>query len=285
MNRISKKFNKQELLNRYNGTPFSLEECQNHLLQMMKAFDSFCREKNLKYFLAFGTLLGAIRHNGFIPWDDDVDILMPREDFEKLISFSCINSQYSIVSLENPGQYYHPYPYCNITDENTIQIEHNARCQTGKGLFLDVFPLDTVPDDASERESFNKKILFYRYLRGLQTMPIRKIDSFKTLVMNICTIILSPFDEIKLARKIDKMAKQYRYSNYKTCAHMLLGKLKRVTWDKEDFSEVIEHKFGDGLFFVPKQYDKVLSKTYGKYMVLPKEEDRVPHHGVDVFYR
>lgn len=285
MNRKSKIFSAEKVLSMCDGSSYSLEQIQKRLLEMMTKFDIFCKEHGIRYFLAGGTLLGAVRHKGFIPWDDDVDILVPRADYEKLLTFDCIDENLDIVSYKKPGKYYHPYPYCNIADRRTVMYEHNTKCLTGKGLFLDIFPLDFVPENDRERKKFYRKLIVFRYLKGLPMNPYRKIRTLKDICMNICSFILGGFDEIKMTKRIDELASMYQNHPSSMCAALFVGPLDKLTWKTFDYAEVLRTKFEDKEFDIPVNYDEVLTVQYGDYMTPPPVSEQAPHHGVDVFDR
>ena len=267
------------------GKPYSLIEVQNRLLEMMISFDSFCRLHNLKYFLAGGTLLGAVRHKGFIPWDDDIDVFMPRSDYEKFITYKKVNDDIDIIVFSDDKGFYHPYPYCNLADKKTIMIENNARFYSGKGQFLDIFPLDEVPEVDSVRKKFYKSLKFLKYKKGLQNNMFRKITSFKNLLFNIGVIFSLPYNEIKICKKIDSKAKMYFNTNSKLVAQLMVGETEKQTFPIDIFKELIELEFEGHLFYAPRKYDQFLKIQYGDYMKLPPKSEQVCHHGVELFNR
>lgn len=281
MNKKSKLFpkDKVELLC---GEKYSLEQIHNRMYEMIIEFDKFCREHGLTYYLNFGTLIGAVRHQDFIPWDDDVDICMMRDDYEKLIAYSNINDEIDIVSFKNSHYYYHPYPYCNIADKNSVMVEHNTQYLTGKGIFLDVFPLDNIPADDLERKKFISKLTFWKYIKGLPQNPYRPIRGLKDIAMNVASFLLKPIDEMKIVEKIDKLANTYNNQSSDYCSHLLVGNIQSK-WKKSEYAQGIKLKFRDAEFICPVEYDAILRSWYGDYMQLPPIGSQNAHHGVDVF--
>lgn len=281
--RIRNKYSLETIKSESNGNPLSIDEIHDELLLMMKSFHCFCEKNNLKYFLAGGTLLGAIRHNGFIPWDDDVDIYMLRDDYEKLVSFSHIDDDLEIVTFKRSHSYYHPYPYCNITSRKTIQIEYNSRYMSGKGIFLDIFPVDGLPNDYKRRYVFYRKINRLRYIKGLPLNNYKKVKSFKDIIFNLCVFFLRPLDEIKTVKKIDLLAKSNILLECDDCEQVVIP--SKLHCPKAYYSSPVLHKFEDTEFYIPRDFDDILRRQYGDYMVLPPESQRKGQHGVEVFYR
>lgn len=265
------------------GEPFLIDDIHNGLLDMMKSFHDFCEVKHLQYYLAGGTLLGAIRHNGFIPWDDDVDIYMMRDDYEKLVKHHSISDRYEIVTSSNTHGYYHPYPYCNITDNTTIQVEYQSRYMSGKGLFIDIFPVDGIPNNWFKRTIFYLKIYRLRYLKGIPLNNIKKVRNFKDLCFNAAIIILKPINEMKVVKKIENLAKGNSLQECDDCEQVVIP--SKLHCPKHYYDDPILHRFEDAEFFIPSQYDDILKRQYADYMILPEAKDRVCQHGVEVYRR
>lgn len=136
---------------------YNIRELQLRILETLKAVDNVCREHNLRYYIWAGTMIGAVRHKGFIPWDDDLDIAMPRPDYDRLIEHAAewLPKPYEMVCAENDGVY--PLPFAKIQDADTTLIERMHLKYLG-GIYLDVFPIDGVPEGAVAR-----KLHFARY--------------------------------------------------------------------------------------------------------------------------
>ena len=135
----------------------SVKDVQKKLLEMMKWFHSYCEKNEIKYYMIGGTMLGAVRHQGFIPWDDDVDIGVPRNDYNKLLTISKglkpENSRYIIESYQDMNDDYE-YPFAKVYDTSTTLIE-NKRKQTKRGIYIDVFPLDGIEGSTKEEAIHN----------------------------------------------------------------------------------------------------------------------------------
>ena len=130
-----------------------LEELKSRQLEILTRIDKFCTEHNIQYSLAFGTLLGAIRHKGYIPWDDDIDIMMLRSDYNRFISLF-YDEQLRVLSIENESRYI--LPFAKVVDNNSILIEQSTM-ELPLGIYVDIFPVDNIPDDISLRNDFYRK--------------------------------------------------------------------------------------------------------------------------------
>ena len=188
------------------------QEAKQKLLEMMVKFDEFCHENNRTYYLSCGTLLGAIREHGFIPWDDDADIMMPRRDYEQLMTFNKIGDDIDAVSIMDDCGYYHPFPFTKLSDKETVSLIKNSERNTGRGQFIDIFPLDGVPDDLSTKKRFFSKL---NRMHKMRAIGVRKYRGVHGLPHNILTFLLRPFSGMWYMKIIDKTAKKYSGSDTK----------------------------------------------------------------------
>ncbi len=132
-----------------------MREIKEIELKILIEFDRLCKENNLTYYLAFGTLLGAARHGGFIPWDDDIDVMMPRDDYERLLVGFNEWSQSDCYELKVYSDGYSIYPFAKMVNNRTVVTENFTRCEFKIGVWMDIFPLDNVNKD--DRELFKKE--------------------------------------------------------------------------------------------------------------------------------
>lgn len=284
MNKKAFRYNKKSMSD-MSGRKLSHEEIQDRLFDMMCRFDSFCKENDIEYYLAYGTLIGAVRHGGFIPWDDDVDVLVPRESYEKLKNFTRIDDETDIVSAWNDCGYYHPYTYINLADRRTIIDETFAAHPTGKGLFIDVFPLDEFPENRIKRIAFMMPILLLRSVHMFTTKPLSKDKNIKALVKNTLIVLSKPIDEIKMAKKIDEISMKYYRKDCGYVGLTLQADLRLNLWKKKDYDHPVSVKYNGKDFPAPCDYDDVLRIGYGDYMTPPPPESRNSTHGFDAFER
>lgn len=254
-----------------NKKELTIEECKKISLDILVDVADFCEKNNLRYFLSVGTLLGAIRHKGFIPWDDDIDIMMPRPDYKKFIE--TYNNEYYKVCKPSSGMFYYAKVYDSRTEKYQINIDYKKYKPIG--VDIDVFPLDGIVNDEEIINRLYKKDCLLETLLRLSNQPIfyRK-NPIKCINRIIPRIIGSK----NLVKMIEKNAQTYAYdsSDY----------VIRMRWSPNGFTgalekEIYDTEFADfegRKFCIPKGYDKWLTRFFGNYMKLPPEEKRQPNH-------
>lgn len=275
-------YKKEEIIKKC-GEELSLSDIQDRLFQMMVAFDEFCRAHGLKYCIAYGTLIGAVRHKGFIPWDDDVDFYMPREDYEELMKYSSLNDDFELVNLYRHGQYYYPYTYGNIVDKKTLMVANNMSLCTGKGLSIDLLPVDVLPKDMKKRNSLLSRVL--RYRRIIDLLHSRRFISggVKLKIKKILASLLGWIDETRVLIKIDNMVKSTPKAEQSKDSMQMVLATPRV-YPYSIFTDPIELEFNGRMFYAPKNYDAMLTEMYGDYMTIPPQKDRY-NHNMHVHYK
>ncbi len=262
-------------------------EIHNRLLEMVVVFHEFCEKNNLKYYLIGGSLLGAVRHKGFIPWDDDIDIGMPREDYERLVSFSEIGEGLEVVSYHNNHGHYHPFAYCNITDSRTIMEEQFIRKPTSKGLFLDVVPMDGLPSQRDDAIKWGNKVGFWAKILAYHSNSLPEINSLKQFVRAGVILISRCLPEKWLIEKVDNMAKLYAYKGSQFSGQIVnrIYPIQREIRFTEDFEKSILVPFESAELCIPSGYDRILRDLYGDYMTPPPDAEQKAHHGVIVRWK
>ena len=251
-------------------------EIKEKLLDMLVCFDEFCKKNNLRYYLAYGTLLGAIRHGGFIPWDDDVDICMPYEDYCKLVSLD-IGPNYGFISKEVNRKYklYYGKIYHKKT---TLDTKYMKNC--GFGIFIDVFPM--FETDISDKDQTNYKRMMDKFSKFMYYCDTKAIKPLESKIKNFGKRIVYGWAKIfgsdYWLNKIDNLFKKYYKPNAKK--QFLSG---REIFDYNDFSSERRLKFEDKFFNIPCGAEHYLSTRYGDYMKLPPVNQRVSNHDFKVF--
>ncbi len=252
-------------------------------MELLLEFDEFCKKEGLKYQLFAGTLLGAVRHNGFIPWDDDIDIVMKRDDYEKFLDLYKPNDNVFLQTLSSDPQYYRQFS--RLRRNGTIYKQNRyAHLDMHHGVFIDIFPLDYVTNNYSD-EKFRMKVinvltnfnLYRSYLGHWDTYKGER--PFKMKLVSLTNYLFSKNLFDKWNKNILMKRKNTGYIN-----HLTDGTTKRMfdrfLMEENDFDEMRYMEFEGYQFPIPKNYHKILTTCYGDYMKLPPIELRHPHHGI-----
>ena len=257
-----------------------LKELQLYGLEILKEVDKFCRKNNIKYSLGEGTLLGAIRHKGFIPWDDDIDIYMTRDNFDKFIT-TFKSNEYRVEYFNTLKNYWLPFAKVRMLKETKFYTPEIAKISDFTGPRIDILPLDYVPSlKSKEQDKQGKKVKFWKTILRNKCYPIGKKKKFHYY-------LIVPFAKILPYKYIVNRVEYWlkKYDNIK-CDYVVNTSgdynVRKETFPKYYFDELIETKFEDSKFFVSKYYDEVLTKIYGDYMTPPPVEKRVVKHYVVV---
>ena len=266
----------------------TLLDIQNVSLEILKDVHSFCESHNIRYSLAYGTLIGAVRHKGFIPWDDDVDIVIPRPDFERFCREYQSSHGYTLYSPENGKSYLTFSRVCD--NEKTIVKTASPWCKESTGIWIDIFPLDGVPKDDFNFQRHVKKIkdiatIVYRVRFGKFTKLSNTIGLKNFVYCLVKKILYFNADIDVLVKKHISLLKAYNYemSDYygQLC---VMDYPEKEHNPKDDFRSCILMQFCDSEFYVMNGYDNFLRRYYGNYMELPPEENRVPPQSEYKFY-
>ena len=262
----------------------SPDAIRNIQLNILKHFIDVCEQNSIRYFLAYGSMLGAIRHNGFIPWDDDIDVMVLRDDVHKLISFFN-NGKYSIINSKINKKYFSPL--LKAYDSSTLLIQDYGQNEgLNLGVYIDVFVLDKVPSDEIYRKKFYKKADDYRFKWALSCSRFnsKSKNAFVWFVKKIISIPYKIIGSHHFAMKYDRFASSYNNDNY-LYGIVVYGEGfdKEYAYTEQDL-ENIEVMFEGIKVLIPKSYDLVLKRCYGEYMELPPTEER-KKHSFKAYYR
>lgn len=280
------------ILNKMNESRIFMSENEHKkvMLNILTEFAYFCENNNLDYYLDSGTLLGAIRHKGFIPWDDDVDVNMPRVDYDRFISITKQNNGYIASHLKVVYPEETIYPFIKITDERTVLIEFPDKHPMEGSVYIDLFAKDGIKDN-----KFGSKLLCKasEFLRLLQWFNKYSIDAWKTqknlikrFIGYISEFIISDLNyPIKLQNRLIKWNSiKHPICDDKYVTTLVFGEFHKLA-PKECFSGYIMMDFEDKKFRCPVGYDTYLRCLYpGDYMQLPPEDKR-EHHNTVLFWK
>lgn len=260
-----------------------LKELQKLTLDLIIEFDAFCQKNDIKYVLGGGSMLGAIRHKGFIPWDDDMDVMMLREEYDKLLKAAekaAKEPSDSEGGLKIDRRFISPYDHTFARN-----FARYVRCDYTKHeegfeeddcpwIGIDIFPIDFVPGD----DRFKKQMKQVRFWRKMLLFSLTVPNSGKSKAKKIAKNIIRPFTKLigsyNMALKMDKIAMKYADGDRTYIAAVCGMYGDRERWKLEEYLPQVRVPFEGVLLPVPKNYDIYLSNLYHDYMQLPPEDKR-----------
>lgn len=251
-------------------------------LGILDYIDKVCKENQITYYIDSGTLLGAVRHNGFIPWDDDIDIVVDRQDYQKLLSLLAEGStRYQVLSMYNNENYH--YLFAKVIDGETELIEDYLPMKE-MGVFVDIFPIDHLPSNIVARRIMQYYIRLMRtFLRIiLDEISGKNSENFKQKlvlfihkrrnwkrIMNIIDLFLTKMSMKETKYKSNIVASSNPYRDVPT----------------EYFGDPVQLQFEHSTYYAPRAYKEYLTILYGDYMTLPSESARVSNHSFKAYMR
>lgn len=260
---------------------FTNTDIKNVSLEILDQVHDFCIENNIKYSLFYGTLLGAVRHKGFIPWDDDIDIAMPREDYNKFINiFKSDNLK--VYSCQNDLKYV--LPFAKIVNINTVKHEavyDKYRYDIGFGI--DLFPVDYIESIEMYKKLKAKENKFIKK-RIYATIDVKPSDSFLKKIAK--KLIIFPYQGKGnyYANKLTNYFVRDCEHKYTLTNDIFVIKPDHI-YDIDIFDNLVLTKFEDRKYFIINKADNVLKACYGDYMKLPPEEKRITHHDFVAYFK
>lgn len=252
------------------------DEQKNILVDILCYVDKICNENNIKYWISYGTLLGAIRHNGFIPWDDDIDIDMPRDDYNRFLEITKNEKKYKTLTVLNTKGY--NYPFAKVVDTDTYVIEYENCPIKEMGVYVDIFPVDNLGNSKEEAKEECRKLNKLAWRVWGYNGICWKNNGIKGIILK-CIGLKSLYKNLLKAVE-NKRTKECKYVglNFYRDDNMYI-------YEKEWFEKITKHVFEGKEFNIPEKYDEFLTYLYGDYMKLPPEDERVTLHNMDCYYR
>lgn len=268
-----------------------MNDLQKVELNILKTFVEFCDKNDLQYFLVGGSALGAVRHNGFIPWDDDVDVAMPRKDYDKFIELGKkeFTGDIFLQTWETDPNY--PYNFAKLRDSRTTYVESTYKfTRMNHGAWIDVFPLDGI----SKKQG---KVTFAMKMRVARVWPhmwflypkcaTRKLRKNRWPIDILVNLFMYPNYIWNINhhqnKRIDKIMRKKSYDDCYYVANMQGAWVGKEVVKKEWFGNGVKAKFEDLVVNIPENYHEFLSAVYGDYMKLPPVEKQVSKHKTSGF--
>lgn len=250
-------------------------------LGVMDYIHNLCQKKNINYSLAYGTLLGAVRHKGFIPWDDDVDIALKREEYDKLYQaiLQDDDSIYKVISFENDARY--PYPFYRVYDARTVYDNNYIENDIELGICVDVFPFDYYKDVNKEMV----KLDTYRRLSVYTLYGVHnKNAKLKNIIRYVMVLVFRLTRVKNWNKKMNDLAMQVKEGDY--IDYLMENKTRSTKFDKSLLDNVIDSSFEDRVYKIPESYAQILTAIYGDdFMEIPPVEKQVQHDDFEAYIK
>lgn len=261
-----------------------LKRIQEIEYSVLKEIIRICDSNGIEYFLSGGTALGAVRHNGFIPWDDDIDIGMTRKNYRKFIQVApdFLPPNLHLQTPDKNGKV--PYFYTKIRIDGTLFMEYcNRNVDMHHGVYVDIFPYDNVPDDEEKNIKQFKKVQRLIRVFSLRQIPDvsekpKSITSFvRAVIRRLLHYVAQLLPSRLLFSLLESAFTEYEDADTSSvvCLNFPIRNKDRIL--KEDLYPLVKHKFCDGEYNIPNNWDAYLSSHYGNYMAFPPENERYGH--------
>lgn len=267
--------------------PFGLTPLWTALLEVYQAFAAVCARYGLRHFVAFGTLLGAVRHKGFIPWDDDFDVLMPRPDYEKFVEISKMElpKHLKFVNWHNTKEF--KLLFGKIQDsrrDEVLRVEREIGHQLSNGIFIDIFPIDGYPTSrigrVVEKTCGSLRTSYFRFLTRKNRPPAKtllgKVSTFVGCLVSPLYLFRSQAAMMQMAEDV-ALSRSFNALRSSAVTGNRVGSYE-VVYPSGIFTDVKMVQFASIMVPVPSEVETLLRLSYGDYMQLPPEECRRPSH-------
>ena len=260
---------------------FTNEDIKSVSLEILDQVHDFCIKNNIKYSLFYGTLLGAVRHKGFIPWDDDIDIAMPRKDYNRFLKTFKTN-ELKVYSCETDSKYVLPFAkICNINTIKHEAVYDKYRYDIGFGI--DLFPVDYIESYELYKKMKNKENRLIKK-RIYATIDVKPSDNFLKKILKKIVIVPYQGKGNYYANKLTNYFDRDCEKNFSLTNDIFVTKPDHI-YDADIFEDLVLSQFEDRKYFIVNKFDNVLKACYGDYMKLPPEEKRITHHDFVAYFK
>lgn len=272
------------------GKEISTIQNKKVLLDILIYFDTLCRKYNINYSLGYGTLLGAARHSGFIPWDDDIDVIMPQNDYLRFINLpefceQTSNSRYQLhcSKYEKVFDELYAYPFAKLEDSYTEAVF--LRTKDSGGAYIDIFPVTGLPNEKNDRKQHFQKTMDLQLKINIAVR--RDADKSITPLLFLKNVRRAAY-RLNLARfrsEAERLVFSHEFEESDFVAVSVWNYGEREILPKSIFNEYCELSFEGFKFFCVKEYTQVLTKIYGDWEKLPPKDAQVAHHEYNLFWK
>lgn len=259
----------------------TLRKLQKKSLESLVYFDDFCKKHDLTYFMLGGCVIGAVRHDGFIPWDDDIDVIMPRRDWERMLRvWKAEEDESRFVMLKTDGKsVFTGNPFATLVDTSVTLVKENQKdLDVPRGVVTDIFPLDGCPDGKIARVlQYYHAMMYSLFITEVVPTKHGKVIELGSKIL--LSLVPSRQKRTKIWKKHERKLKCYPLKTHEFCTELYAGPYyMRKKYPAAAFSKAEYHDFEGMKVPLPCGYDAYLKTAFGDYMELPPEEQRVPHH-------
>lgn len=258
----------------------TLRRLQEKELESLVYFDDFCRRNSLSYYLLGGCVIGAIRHGGFIPWDDDIDLIMPREDYQRMLTLWKEQEKGGrFLMLTTDGEVFTGNCFATLVDTSATMIKENQKdIDVPHGIVTDIFPMDGCPEGKLRRYlQYYHAMMYSLYIT--EVVPSKHGAAVRFAGRLLLGLVRSRKRRTKIWKKHEKKMSRYPFTEHEWCTELCAGPhYMRNKYPRDAFMKA-EYREFEGLSMpLPAGYDIYLRTAFGDYMALPPEEQQVPHH-------
>ena len=257
-----------------------LRQLQLKELESLTYFEEFCKKHELRWYLLGGCVIGAVRHGGFIPWDDDVDIIMPRRDYERMLRlWKQEESSERFLMLKTDGEVFTGNSFATLIDTSATMVKENQQdIDVPHGIVTDIFPMDGCPDKKIQRYlQYYHAMMYSLYIT--EVVPTKHGALMKAVCSVLLKFVPSRERRTKIWKKHEKKMTKYAFNTHKKCTELCAGPHYMLNeYPQEAFAKAVYHDFEGLSMPLPQGYDAYLKMAFGEYMELPPEDKQVPHH-------
>lgn len=272
---------------KYDNMNVYIKDVQSVQLEILVELDRICKKHEIRYQLFAGSLLGAVRHKGFIPWDDDIDVCLLREDYNRLLNVckTELNEAYFLQNYETDNESI--LQFSKIRKNNTIFMSNSYKdSNMHMGIFIDIFPLDNIRPNTFLGELHRKlcNIMFVATTSMVKSRCYNVKNPLRKYIRLGLHYFLKLFPKIMIDRLANRVICMFNQKDTVYVSHLTNGASKstynRYMVKKDDFYNVMDGEFEGYKFPIPIEYDKVLTNLFGDYMKFPPINKQKPHHGI-----
>ena len=262
-----------------------LKKLQKKECSILKTIHEFCQENQIEYFIIGGTALGAVRHKDFIPWDDDIDIGMTRDNYERFLELSpdILGKDLRIVQRKHEPNCPFPYPKVRLKGTEFLECAHRDLRNITTGIYVDVFPFDKIPkDERLYREQFEavqklSKMYVFKKTKNFGYIPSTAKEKIKEIIKKFLYYLFKVVPDALILNKLHAEMTKYNHTDSDEYCCLFFPKLYTEYATVNTLYPLADYVFEDLIVKGPRDMDTYLKSHYGDYMKLPPEEDRVGH--------